>query len=99
MDQVLDSLGKGWVFSVLDLVSSFHQITAHKNVIRLTAFSTPASLRQNNLKLFPSKARLGATDADFLGYSISPACVSPSAEKVSALVKMPMPRDLQQVHT
>ena len=49
------------------------------------------------LKLSPSKARLGATNADFLGHSISPAGVRRNAEKLSALIKMPMPRDLKQV--
>ena len=44
VDQVLDSLGKGRVFSLFDLVSSFHQITAHKDTVPLTAFSTPTGL-------------------------------------------------------
>ena len=38
-------------------------------------------LRKHNLKLPRSKARLGATDADFLGHSISPAGVRLKAEK------------------
>ena len=38
-------------------------------------------LRKQNLKLSPSKARLGATDADFLGHSISPAGWHPNSEK------------------
>ena len=54
-------------------------------------------LRQNMLKFSPSKARLGATDADFLGHSISPAGVRPNADKISALIRMPMPQDLKQV--
>ena len=37
-DQVLDFLGKGWIFSFFELVSSFHQITAHQDTIPLTAF-------------------------------------------------------------
>ena len=140
MDQVLDSLGKGRMFSLFDLVSSFHQITAHKDTFPLTAFCTPADLYvwfvmphgssaspgrfvkvinevikglepmaaylddvivfesdptahvrtmralferlcKHNPKLSPSKARLGATDADSLGHSISPAGVRPNAEK------------------
>ena len=36
-------------------------------------------LRNHNLKLSPSKARPGGTDADFLGHSISPAGVRPNA--------------------
>ena len=54
-------------------------------------------LRKHNLKSSPSKARLGATDADFLGHFISPAGVRPNADKISDLTKMPMPRDLKQV--
>ena len=45
-------------------------------------------------------AKLGvATDADFLSHYISPAGVRPNAGKVSALIKMIMPRDLKQVRT
>ena len=41
-------------------------------------------LRKHNLKLSSSKARLRATDANFLGHSISPAGIAPNAGKVSA---------------
>ena len=44
MDQVLDSLGSGRVFSLFELVSSFQQIKAHKDSLPLTAFCTPTSL-------------------------------------------------------
>ena len=37
-DQVLDFLGKGWIFSFFELVSSFHQITAHKDTVPPMAF-------------------------------------------------------------
>ena len=40
VDQVLDSLGSGRVFSLLYLVFSFPQITVHKDTVPLTAFST-----------------------------------------------------------
>ena len=56
-------------------------------------------LRKHNLTPSPSKARLGTTDADFLGHSISPAGVRPNAEKVSTLALMPMPRDLKQLRS
>ena len=156
VDQVLDSLGKGRVFSLFDLVCSFHKIIAHKDTVPLTACCTPTGLyewlvmpqgnsaspgwfvivinevikgleqvtvyfddviifdsdptayvntmrtlferlRKHNFKFSPSKARLGATDADFLGHSISPAGVRPNADKIYALIKKPMPRDLKQV--
>ena len=44
MDPVLDSLGKARVFPLFDPVSSFHQITAHKDALPLTAFCTPKGL-------------------------------------------------------
>ena len=44
VDQVLNSLGKGRVFSLFDFVSSFHQITAHKDTVPLVAFCTPTAL-------------------------------------------------------
>ena len=44
VDEVLDSLGKGRIFSLFDLVSSFHQITIDKDTILLTAFCTPDRL-------------------------------------------------------
>ena len=40
---------------------------------------------------------MGATDANFLGHSISPAGLSPNAEKLSVLINMPMPTDVKQV--
>ena len=48
-------------------------------------------LRKHNFKLSPSKARLGATEDDFLDHSISPAGARPN--------KMPTSRDLKQVRT
>ena len=54
-------------------------------------------LRKYNLKFSPSKSRLGATDENFLGHPTSPAELRPNAEKVSALVNMPMPTDVKQV--
>ncbi|CAB1103258.1 unnamed protein product [Ectocarpus sp. CCAP 1310/34] len=50
-------------------------------------------LRTHNLKLTPPKATVGATEADFLGHTISPDGVRPNGAKVSALTKMPMPKD------
>ena len=67
--------------------------TAHIKTMR-TLFER---LRMHNLKFSPSKARLGATDVDCSGHSISPAGVRPNADKVSTLIKMPMSRDLRQV--
>ena len=43
VDQVLDYLGKGRVFSLFDWVPSFHPIV-HKDTVTLTAFCTPTGL-------------------------------------------------------
>ena len=53
-------------------------------------------LRKHNLKRSPSKAKIGATVADFSSHTISPAGIRPNASKVAALTKMPMPSDLKQ---
>ena len=50
----------------------------------------------NNLKLTSPKATIGATEADFLGHTISPDGVRPNSEKVAALAKMPMPKNVKQ---
>ena len=67
---------------------------AHVQTIR----SPFERLREHNLKLSPSKARLGATDANFLGHSISPADLRQNAEDVSALINISMTTDVKQVH-
>ncbi|CAB1107289.1 unnamed protein product [Ectocarpus sp. CCAP 1310/34] len=142
VDDTLDKLLKGRIYSLFDMKSSFRQITVHRDTIPLTAFvtssglfewlnmpqgssaapgwfckylddlivfdDTPAThvgtmracferLRTHNLKLTPPKATIGATEADFLGHTISPDGVRPNGAKVSALTKMPMPRDVKQL--
>ena len=44
VDEVLDTLGGGSVFSVFDLFSGFTQLTIHPDTIPLTAFCTPSEL-------------------------------------------------------
>ena len=44
VDQVVDSLGSGRVFSLFDLVSSFHHTMAHKDTVPLTTFFTPTGI-------------------------------------------------------
>ena len=44
MHEVLNSLGSGRVFYLFELVSSFHQITAHTDTVPLPAFCTPTGL-------------------------------------------------------
>ncbi|CAB1097244.1 unnamed protein product [Ectocarpus sp. CCAP 1310/34] len=158
VDDTLDKLLKGRIYSLLDTKSSFHQITVHRDTTPLTAFvtssglfewlkmpqgsstapgwfckvvnevirtvrgaasylddlivfdDTPANhvgtmralferLRTHSLKLTPPKATIGATEADFLGHTISPDGVRPNGAKVSALTKMPMPEDVKQLRS
>ena len=56
-------------------------------------------LRKHDLKLSPSKARLGATELDFLGHSISPAGLHPDTNKVRAMTEMPMPTNISQLRS
>ena len=58
-DQALDSLGKGRVSSLFDLVPSFHQITAHKDTVPLTTFCTPTGLYEWLVMLQGSSAPPG----------------------------------------
>ena len=44
VDEVLDTLGGGSVFSMFDLFSRFTQLTIHSDTIPLTAFCTPNGL-------------------------------------------------------
>ena len=50
------------------------------HVANMKEFFLP--LRTHNLKLSASRATVGATDADFLGHTISPAGIMPNAKKV-----------------
>ena len=98
----------GWFVKVIDeVVKDLKQMAAYLDDVIVfdsdpiahvqTIRSLFDRLRKHNLKLSLSKARLGATDANLLGHSISPAGVRPHAEKVSALIDMPMPTDVKQV--
>ena len=96
--KVINAVAKGLeqVAAYLDDVIVFDSDpSAHVKTIRVLF----ERLREHNVKLSPSKARLGATDADFVGHSISPAGVRPNAEKVSALTLMSMPLNLKQLRS
>ena len=102
------SISPGWfVKAINEVIKRLHQVATYLE--RMIVFeSDPKThvktinalieqIRKHNLKLPPSTARLGGTDADFLGHRTSPAGVHLNAEKVSALRKRPMPRNLKQV--
>ena len=102
------SASPGWfVTAINEVTKGLEHVAAYLNDV-IVFDSDPSTdikiilalfeiLRKHNLELSPSKARLGATHADSLGHSISPAGVRTNAEKVSALTLMPMPRDLKQL--
>ena len=155
IDEVLDTLGGGSVFSVFDLFSGFTQLTIHPDTIPLTAFCAPnelyewlgmpqgaagapawfisarlvtagldniriyfddaidlddcpihhvatlatffARLRLHKLKLSPDKSRIGAARVDFLGHVIAADGVRPNDDRVAALTRMPMPKDIKKL--
>ena len=102
------SASTGWFLKVIsEVTKGLGQVAVYLNDV-IVFDSGPSThiktiralferLCKHNLKLSPSKARLGSTDADFLGHSISPAGARPNAENVSALTLMPMPRELKQL--
>ena len=97
------STSPGWFVKVInEVIKDFKQVAANLDDAIVFDSDTVAHvrtirclferLRKYNLKLFPSKARLVATDANFLGHSASPAGLRPNAENVSALTNIPMPQ-------
>ena len=104
------STSPGWLVKVIDEVTKgLEQVAAYLVDVILFDLDPSAHaktiralferLRNHNLKPSPSKARLGATNTDFLGHSISLTGVRPNAEKNSALTLMPIPRNLKQLRS
>ena len=102
------SASPGWLVKVIIVVIKYlKQVAAYHDDVSVfdsdpiahvqTIRSFFERLRKHNLKGSPSKARLGAIDANFLGHSVSPAGLRPNAENVSVLIIMPMPTDVKQV--
>ena len=56
-----------------------------------------ARLRLHNLNLSPNKTRIGAARVEFLGHIISRDGVRPNDDTITALTRMPMPRDIKQL--
>ena len=86
------SASPGWFVKVInEAIKGLEQVAAYLDDV-IVFVSDPTDdaktmralferLGKHNLKLSPSKARLGGTDADFLGHSISHAGVRPNARK------------------
>ena len=91
-----DIKGLEQVTAYLDNVIIFDSDpTAHVKTMR-TLF---VRLRKHDLNVSTSKARLWATDTEFMGHSISSAGVRQNGAKFCALRKMRTPRDLKYVRT
>ena len=73
-----------------DAISSDDCPTHH--VATLAAFF--ARLRLHKLKLFPDKSQIGAARVDVLGHIISADGVRPNDDRVAALIRIPMPTDI-----
>ncbi|CAB1106948.1 unnamed protein product [Ectocarpus sp. CCAP 1310/34] len=80
-----------WFVKVMNRVEPLEHV---RNIIEFFR-----CLRKYNLKLSPGKARVGATHANFLGHTISPAGVSPDGDKVRALTKMAPPANVKQLRS
>ena len=99
--------GPAWFVSVMRLVTSDldsirmyfdDAIGSDDSPITVVATSTTffASLRLHNLKLSPNNTRIGAARVEFLGHIISQDGVRSNDDKIAALTRMPMPRDIKQ---
>ena len=78
-----------------DAIGSNDSPTTH--VATLPTFF--ARLRLHNLKLSPNKTRVGAARVEFLGHVISQDGVRPNDDKIAALTRMPMSRDIKQLRS
>ena len=102
------SASPGWFVKVINkVIKDFQQVAPYLDGVVVfdsdpivhvqTSRSLFERFRNHNLKLSPSKARLGATDVKFLGHSILPAGLHPNAETLSALINLAMLTDVTQV--
>ena len=74
-----------------------HDVDPSSHVRTIRGFLS--RLEEHNLKLAPSKARIGATTISFLGHSVSGSGLRPDLDKVSALAEMPNPKDVGQLRS
>ena len=74
-----------------------HDVDPQSHVATIRDFLS--RLEKHNLKLAPSKATIGATEISFVGHSVSGSGLRPDANKVSALVNMPAPKDVGQLRS
>ncbi|GJU52868.1 reverse transcriptase domain-containing protein [Tanacetum coccineum] len=96
VDKAFDSQ-VGWNMEVYvdDLVIKSHTESEMLRDINET-FRT---LRKINMKLNPKKCTFGAVEGMFLGYMITPEGIKPSHDKPEAVLQLPSPRTIKDVHS
>ncbi|GJX03594.1 reverse transcriptase domain-containing protein [Tanacetum coccineum] len=57
------------------------------------------TLRKINMKLNPKKCTFGAVEGMFLGYMVGPEGIKPCPEKIEAMLQLPSPRTIKEVHS
>ncbi|GJS38676.1 reverse transcriptase domain-containing protein [Tanacetum coccineum] len=57
------------------------------------------TLRKINMKLNPKKYTFGAVEGMFLGHKITPEEIKPCPNKIEALLQLPSPRTIKEVHS
>ena len=102
------SQSRGWFMRVInEVIGNLERVLAYlddvivhdkdpaSHIVNLRLFFLRLIL--HDLKLSPGKSLISAITADFLGHTICPDGVKPMANKVVALTKMPMPKDIKQL--
>ena len=86
------SAAPGWFVKVINVViKGLYRVTAYLDDV-IVFHADPSlhvanmkdsflCLRKHDLKFSPSKPTIGATDAYFLGHTVSPADIMPNAQK------------------
>lgn len=92
LDEVLRDLDfcYSYVDNILVASSSAKEHLEHLRIV----FSR---LSKYGLIINPSKCNFGQTNLNFLGYNISADGIKPQAEKVEAILKIPLPQTAKQV--
>nr|GEV04472.1 hypothetical protein [Tanacetum cinerariifolium] len=91
----------------LNAYKGYHQIQMAEQDEEKTAFHTShrdieemfCTLRRINMKLNPKKCTFGAAVGMFLGYMINPKGIKPCPDKTEAVLQLPSPRTIKEVHS
>ncbi|PKA57863.1 RNA-directed DNA polymerase like [Apostasia shenzhenica] len=89
-----DQRGKNLEAYVDDILVKSKSMEGHLTDL----METLDTLRRFNLKLNPAKCTFGAVSGKFLGYLISARGIEINPDKISAILSMPSPRMVKQIH-